>query len=1354
MIHFISQPSSRPIIFFTLSIFSLSSISAQAHDNLGLETGNLTGWTATGDAWNGQPVKGNTVTPRRSSAASQHVGNHWIGGYEPSRSDTGTGTLTSDPFKVTHPWASFLIGGGDHKGTRVEILDTTSGKKLFQAHGRNRENMSRVVVDLRKHQGEKISIRLVDEVKTGWGHINYDDFQFHQSRPPIKPRRISSSPLLKHLTPNPGDAKNSTVRSMYVPKGFQVDLIASEPDIRQPIAFTFDAKGRIWLAEALAYPHRQKDGKGQDRLVILEDSDGNGSFETKKIFADKLNLVSGFEIGYGGVFVGAAPHLLFIPDANGDDQPDGPAKVLLDGWDLKDTHETPNSFMWGHDGWLYGCHGVFNDSYVGKPGTPKDKRTLVKAGVWRFHPVTRKFEIYAHGGSNQWGLDYHPDGAMFMTHCRSSWGLGPVSQVIRDGHYWTQDNKNHRPFIATAKSGWNNVTVPHSNLIRSVSAYGHGEGGAGKPGSRAIYGGHSHVGTMIYLGDNWPEQYRGNLFTHNLHGHQMNREILTLTDSGYRAESEGNDQLYAPDKHYLAVDLKYGPDGAVYSIDWHDTQQCHSNNHAIWDRTNGRIYRMAWKQTYRPVQVDLTKSSDTELLQFLSHKNEWFARMAQHQLRQRAANNRLDSATANILAEQLFHPQNPHRLRALVALYGINGITKKTYQKLLRSPEETIRTQAVHYITEQEHAFSSEFQNALATLARTDTSARVRLALAGACQHRIDPKIAKGLLRLLAMRQEDADDQFIPKMIWFAYAQFADQDIDYALAIARESKLPEFRNSVFWYAARKDLDKAVEHANQLTDPKQVSRFIAIVHQVLAGKKTAKAPAGWDKLVLKANSDPATQKHFTALNKIFNGQSTNKDTPAARITQGKAAFMICAACHVPGKTQPGPSLEEIAQVYTNKNDIIQWIKKPGKKRANYPAMPAFNHMDDHSLQLIAEYLLSVKKTSPTKKLPATTVGFKKIQLFDKYITEGASIGDVNADGKPDIIAGPLWWQGPDFKKSHAYAPVKIYPIKGPGMSAYSSNFFTFPDLITKDKWTDILKVGLPGQPAHLAINPGEKPLPADNTKHQCEHSKAQDHICNESPQYVQALPGEKKQLLSFSKGHITLSIPTDDPKKPWRVLNITPPNSGIKMGEHGLGIGDINGDKLPDILEKRGWWQQPKNWDRKTHWKFHPFPFAPQQGGAQMFSYDINGDGLNDVVTALNAHSWGMAWYQQVRDGAKITFIKHTVMTDKPEGNPYGVCFSQPHAMSCADIDGDGIKDIVTGKCFYAHNGRDPGAEQPAVLYWFKTTRHKDGTTELMPYQIDNNSGVGRQISTGDLNGDSKMDIVVGNKKGVFAFIQK
>ncbi|MGI9242738.1 MAG: PVC-type heme-binding CxxCH protein [Verrucomicrobiales bacterium] len=388
------------------------------------------------------------------------------------------------------------------------------------------------------------------------------------------------------------------------------------------------------------------------------------------------------------------------------------------------------------------------------------------------------------------------------------------------------------------------------------------------------------------------------------------------------------------------------------------------------------------------------------------------------------------------------------------------------------------------------------------------------------------------------------------------------------------------------------------------------------------------------------------------------------------------------------------------------------------------------------------------SSSAAEPPATEVFFRKIQLSDKYLTEGASIGDINADGKPDIVAGPLWWQGPDFKTSHSYAPVKVYPINN-----YSANFFTFPDLITRDKWTDILKVGLPGEPAQLAINPGEKPLPPDNQQHRCEHRHAQDHICNESPQYVEVLKGQPKQLLAYSKGNITLSLPADDPRKPWQVLPITPPDAGITMWIHGLGAGDIDGDGLQDILEKRGWWQQPEEWDRRTPWNFHPFAFAPEQGGAQMFAYDIDGDGDNDVVTALNAHSWGMAWYEQIQQDGKRTFKQHIVMTDKPEGSPYGVCFSQPHAMDCVDIDGDGIKDIVTGKCYYAHNGRDPGAEQPAVLYWFCTTRHKNGTAELIPYQIDDNSGVGRQVSTGDLNQDGKVDIVVGNKKGVFAFIQ-
>ena len=385
----------------------------------------------------------------------------------------------------------------------------------------------------------------------------------------------------------------------------------------------------------------------------------------------------------------------------------------------------------------------------------------------------------------------------------------------------------------------------------------------------------------------------------------------------------------------------------------------------------------------------------------------------------------------------------------------------------------------------------------------------------------------------------------------------------------------------------------------------------------------------------------------------------------------------------------------------------------------------------------------------KDAPQTNVTFKKVTLLDQYITEGASIADLDADGNLDIIAGSLWWKGPDFKQSFAYAPVKTYPIKG-----YAPNFFTFPDELTQDKWVDIIKVGLPSKPAEIFVNPAKEPWSPDNVKNSCECHKIHGSICNESPQYLDVIGNEQKELLFYDKGKILLARPTQDATKMWDVFDISGAQKSKKPYVHGLGAGDINGDHLQDILEKDGWWEQPKDWDSKAPWTFHKYAFAPGKGGAQMFAYDVDGDGDNDVVTALDAHAYGMAWHEQITVDNKISFKAHTVMTDKVEGNPYGVCFSQLHAMECADIDGDGIKDIITGKCYYAHKGKDPGAEDPAVLYWFKTQRHADGSAEFIPYLIDDNSGVGRQVSVADINKDGKMDIVIGSKKGVFAFIQK
>ena len=612
--------------------------------NLGFETGTLKDWTAEGNAWEGQPVKGDTVVLRKRGQ-SNHVGDYWIGGYE-KLGDKGTGKLTSVSFEVTHPWASFLIGGGkDPKQTRVEIVEEATGKVIHTASGLDVENMRREIVDLRPYSGKRIFLRLVDESTAGWGHVNFDDFVFHDKEPQLvaataakgsvvvaaaagtedRATRQKESPVLKHLQPNPAKptaianaAAQQVVAGMMLTPGFQAQLIAAEPDVQQPIAFAIDERGRLWVVEAYAYPNKQPEGQGKDRILIFEDVDGDGTFKKRTVFYEGLNLVSGIEVGFGGVWIGAAPELLFIPK-DAADHP-GKPRVLLDGWGYQDTHETINSFCWGPDGWLYANQGVFNHAMIGKPGTPENERIELRSGVWRYHPIRHEFEIFAHGGSNQWGLDYNSNGHLFMTHCRSFWGGGGTTYVIRNGHFWNQANAHYAPFISNSAPDF---APDLKNFLPAASKYDDGEGGAGKPGSGAIYGGHAHAGTMIYLGDNWPDSYRDHLFTHNLFGHQVNHQVNVRRGSAYETFPEGFDLWCSPAPDYMAIDLQTGPDGAVYAIDWCDLQHCHNPDPNKWDRTTGRIYRVSWAQTYHPVKVDLGAKTDLELAQLHTHHNDW-----------------------------------------------------------------------------------------------------------------------------------------------------------------------------------------------------------------------------------------------------------------------------------------------------------------------------------------------------------------------------------------------------------------------------------------------------------------------------------------------------------------------------------------------------------------------------------------------------------------------------------------------------------------------------------------------------------------------------------------------------------
>jgi hypothetical protein len=392
-------------------------------------------------------------------------------------------------------------------------------------------------------------------------------------------------------------------------------------------------------------------------------------------------------------------------------------------------------------------------------------------------------------------------------------------------------------------------------------------------------------------------------------------------------------------------------------------------------------------------------------------------------------------------------------------------------------------------------------------------------------------------------------------------------------------------------------------------------------------------------------------------------------------------------------------------------------------------------------------------------------FQKLHLEKYYWSEGANFGDLNRDGLPDAISGPYWWEAPAFTKRHEiYPATTTFTVPGengtvqtlPGFegafgkkNAYSGdNFFSFVHDFNADGWNDVLTYGLPGTPAYLYLNP------QGASGHWSRH-QVFDAVDNESPTFSDLTGDGKPEIIANSGGNFGYASP--DWSHPTAKWTFTPVSNGGAWGQytHGLGFGDINHDGKPDLLDKGGWWEHPS--DLTTPWRRHPAGFSPG-GGAQMYAYDVNGDGRNDLITSMAAHGYGLAWYEQLADSTPEghpQFRPHVFMNKDAAENRYGVAFSQLHAVELADVDGDGLKDIITGKCFWAHGPTgDPDPNSPAVLYWFQLTRASDGTVDWIPHLIDDDSGVGRQIGVADANGDGLPDFIIGNKKGTFVFLHQ
>jgi hypothetical protein len=390
-------------------------------------------------------------------------------------------------------------------------------------------------------------------------------------------------------------------------------------------------------------------------------------------------------------------------------------------------------------------------------------------------------------------------------------------------------------------------------------------------------------------------------------------------------------------------------------------------------------------------------------------------------------------------------------------------------------------------------------------------------------------------------------------------------------------------------------------------------------------------------------------------------------------------------------------------------------------------------------------------------------FKKVKLTDEFWAEGAHFADFNRDGKMDVVSGPFWYEAPDFTKRHeiwpADAKFKRKKTDGteetlPGfegalgtVNAYSECFLTYTYDFNGDGWPDVLVYGFPGKETVWYENPKGR------------EGHWQRHVIflvtdNESPGFMDINGDRKPDILCCSGGFIGYATADwKNPGSPWTFHPVSPkpPNGKYQRFTHGIGAGDVNGDGRVDILEQGGWWEQPASLANDPVWVKHTFPFG--DGGAQMVVYDVNGDGLNDVITSIKAHEYGLAWYEQVKENGEITFKEHLILNKNATRNSHGVSISQMHSLALVDIDGDGLMDIVTGKRFWAHgkNGPDPESNAPAVLYWFQLQRLGNNQVDYVPHLIDDDSGVGTEVIAGNITNPKLPDIVVGNKKGVFLF---
>ncbi len=701
--------------------------------------------------------------------------------------------------------------------------------------------------------------------------------------------------------PQPGNTEKATdapmdpaevCRTARLPPGFELQVFAAEPDVQNPIGICTDHKGRVWVAENFTWAGNNLgtwDDSLRDRLVVLADTDGDGKHDERTVFWDGGTRMTSVAVGLGGAWVIDLPNLLFIPDRDDDLVPDGPPEIVLDGIDEKSVGHTPcNGLKWGPDGWLWARHGIQGTSRIGVPGAGDSQRVHVNTGVWRYHPGRKTVEGVISGMTNSWGTDFDAHGETFV-----------INTVI--GHLW------HAVYGSHVERMYGTDLEPHVyDLVPQVADHVHWDTGEKWSDIRfgvtdktsAAGGGHAHIGLMMYQGTNWPAEYRGGLFTLNLHGRRINHDLLAPKGAGYTA-THGTDMAFIEDPWYRGMDLVSGPDGGVFLADWSDTGECH--DHDGVHRTSGRIYKLVHGTPRSPRRVDVAALEGTALRGNLLVEDQWWSRAAVREWQKRALAGADLSADVAWLRDRAAKAADPlHRLRAIWALAAIDTREARTLDDgflmgLLGDADPFVRSWGVRLVVDESSPAGVQPSAAAVTrlvqLARTDLAPPVQLHLASAIGRLADGP-AWELAAALASHDTFAADPLFPKLVWFGLAPSAPRHLDEAVSLATSGALPQLRRNLARFVAGK-VEERPELVAKLLEAAVGSEplrrdLVAGIADGLRGWRQAKAPEGYGDLSAKlaASGDEATVNALRELDVLF-GEGRGVEAVRAVALDGQA-----------------------------------------------------------------------------------------------------------------------------------------------------------------------------------------------------------------------------------------------------------------------------------------------------------------------------------------------------------------------------------------------------------------------------------------------------------------------------------